>query len=84
MPITPESAQELRTILRETLRGKRLSAKLRQVDMAKRLGQYQSFVSKYESGERRLDVVDLVLVCDVLGVDALEILAEVFGRSKGG
>jgi transcriptional regulator with XRE-family HTH domain len=32
------------------------------------LGQPQSFVSKYESGERRLDVLELRQVCAVVGV----------------
>ena len=41
---------------------------MRQVDMAKRLGKPQSFVSKYESGERRLDLLDLEDVCDALGI----------------
>ncbi len=41
---------------------------MRQVDMAERLGQPQSFVSKYESGERRLDLIEIRQVCDAAGV----------------
>lgn len=33
-----------------------------------RLGRAQSFVSKYESGERRLDVVELQEICQAVGV----------------
>ncbi|WP_372178176.1 hypothetical protein ACCQ23_05830 [Xanthomonas axonopodis pv. phyllanthi] len=45
--------------------------------MAKRLKRVQSFVSKYELGERRLDVVDFIAVCDCLGVDPAKLLGRV-------
>lgn len=41
------------------LREARLTAGLSQAEVAKRLGRPQSFVSKCESGERRVDVVEL-------------------------
>jgi transcriptional regulator with XRE-family HTH domain len=41
----------------------RREAGLRQQDIADRLSQPQSFVSKYESGSRRLDVLELREVC---------------------
>ncbi len=41
------------------LRKARLDAGLTQADVARRLGKPQSFVSKCESGERRLDVVEV-------------------------
>ena len=46
------------------LRKVREEAGLRQIDVALRLDQPQSFVSKYESGERRLDLLELELVCE--------------------
>ena len=46
----------------------RQKAGLTQVDLAEVLGQTQSFVSKYERGERRLDVIQLRTVCHALGV----------------
>lgn len=46
----------------------REQAKLPQSELAARLGAPQSFVSKYESGERRLDVIEFIAVCDALGV----------------
>lgn len=54
--------------LRQALRRVRLEAGLRQVDLAERLGQPQSFVSKYENGERRLDVIELEEVCESCGI----------------
>jgi transcriptional regulator with XRE-family HTH domain len=61
----------------------RQSAGLRQQDLAERLGRPQSFVSKYESGERRLDVVDLIAVCRALGTSLHE-FAVLFEERNGG
>lgn len=58
-------------ILQELLRQIRLETGFRQVDLAERLCQPQSFVSKYESGERRLDILELRKICSAMGI-ALE------------
>ena len=50
------------------LRQIRLDADLTQTQVADRLGQTQSYVSKYENGEQRLDLIELELVCDATGV----------------
>lgn len=47
------------------LRKARQQAGLSQVAVARRLGQHQSFVSKVESGERRLDVIELQAFADL-------------------
>lgn len=54
--------------LQALLREIRVEAGLRQADLAAKLGQPQSFVSKYESGERRLDILELRQVCEAAGV----------------
>jgi predicted transcriptional regulator len=56
--------------LREMLVEARIAAGLTQRDLAKRLGRHQSFVSKYERGERRVDVIEFMLLAKVLGMDA--------------
>lgn len=66
--------QQLR--LQALLRQLRENAGLRQQDVADRLGEPQSFVSKYESGERRLDLVELSAVCEVLGIKLSEFVAQ--------
>lgn len=62
-------ARSKQRALLSLLRSIRKEADLRQVDVADRLGQPQSFVSKYESGERRLDLLELELVCDACETD---------------
>src|SRR5579863_4281247 len=59
-----KNQKALLSLLREI----RMDAGLRQVDMAKALGMPQSVVSKYESGERRLDILELRKVCEVVGL----------------
>ena len=54
------------------LRGIRIEAGLTQAEVAKKLAATQSFVSKYEAGERRLDVIELRTICKALGVDLAE------------
>lgn len=47
---------------------------IRQVELAERLGVPQSFISKYESGDRRLDVLELRQVCDAIGISLQEFI----------
>jgi|SRR5215211_3050919 len=53
------------------LRGVRVEAGLTQSELASRLGTDQTFVSKYETGERRLDILELREVCQAIGTDFL-------------
>jgi transcriptional regulator with XRE-family HTH domain len=55
-------------IYRELLKEARIAKNLTQANVAETLGLPQSFVSKYESGERRLDFVETTLVCGALGM----------------
>lgn len=58
----------LRALL-ELLIKRREAAGLTQKQLADRVGKkHQSFVSKYESGERRLDVIEFVTICRALGL----------------
>lgn len=56
------------------LRQARERAGLTQGEVAARLRTYASFVSKVESGERRLDVVELARLCRVYQTDLVELL----------
>lgn len=57
-----------RSTLLRLLRSIRTEAGLPQQELAARLGRPQSYVSKYETGERRLDVLELREVCRACGV----------------
>jgi transcriptional regulator with XRE-family HTH domain len=58
--------------LQALLRKVRVEAELTQADLALRLQKPQSFVSKYESGERRLDLLELRRVCEAVGLDVVQ------------
>jgi len=63
--------------LQELLREIRIETGLRQADLAQRLRQPQSFISKYESGERRLDLVELRQICKALGISLTEVIRRI-------
>jgi transcriptional regulator with XRE-family HTH domain len=67
-------------ILQELLRRIRVEAGLTQAELAEKLKRPQSFVSKIESGERLLDVLELREVCEVLGLS----LADFVKRLEAG
>ncbi len=50
---------------------------LTQRDLALRLSKPQSFVSKYERHERRLDVIEFVKIARAIGVDPCKIVREI-------
>jgi transcriptional regulator with XRE-family HTH domain len=56
-------------VLSDLLRTARRKAKLTQQKLAQKLAKPQSFVAKYEKGERRLDVVEFVQVVRAIGAD---------------
>lgn len=68
--------------LQRLLRHLRKKADLRQQDVADLIGEPQSFVSKYESGERRLDVLELREVCQVLGISLAQFVAQLEKRLR--
>ncbi len=59
---------EYRTF-RKLLRELRIRKGLTQIQLSKALGMAQSFVSKYEMGERRLDFIEVDRICSQLGLD---------------
>ncbi|WP_084652755.1 helix-turn-helix transcriptional regulator [Mesorhizobium sp. WSM1293] len=56
------------------LRSLRKAQGLTQEQLAEKLGRRQSFVAKYEGGERRLDVIEFLDVTAALDTDPCEIL----------
>ena len=66
---------EYEVVLR-TLVAARKGARLTQQELARQLGKPQSFVSKYERRERRIDIVELVLIAQALGLDPAQIVRD--------
>ena len=51
-----------------------------QVELAKRLDETQSVVSKCERGEKRLDLVELKAFCDALGISLSDFVDDFLSR----
>lgn len=66
--------------LARLLRTVRTEAGLRQIDLAEKLDEPQSYVSKYESGEQRLDLLELKAICDVLSIGLTEFVERFEGE----
>ena len=64
----PSQDPRYRALLHE-LKAVRVAAGVTQEELARRLGKRQQFVSKYEAGERRLDVIELMDVAAALAVN---------------
>ena len=54
----------------------RTKAGLTQQQLADQLGKPQSYVAKYEGGERRVDVVEFLAIADALGIDPANAVRE--------
>lgn len=55
---------------------------IRQQALAKKLRKPQSFVAKYEGGERRLDVIEFIAIAEALGADPLKLLRRFMRERK--
>ena len=71
-----DERDELALKLRQVLVDARTAAGLTQAELAQKLGRTQTFVSNYERGERKVGVVELVLIGRALGADAQELLSQ--------
>jgi transcriptional regulator with XRE-family HTH domain len=60
----------------EVLVAARHQAGVRQQALAKKLGRPQSFIAKYEGGERRIDVIEFIAIARALGTDPLKLFKE--------
>lgn len=68
-------AKDLDRKLQAALVKARSARKLTQVQLAAKLGKPQSYVSKYETGERKLSVGDFLLICEALKTKPEELLS---------
>lgn len=63
--------------LMDGLKAARLNANLTQTELATLLNRPQSFVAKYENGERRIEVVEFVHIVKALGCDGGDLLKHI-------
>ncbi|NML92020.1 helix-turn-helix transcriptional regulator [Sphingobium sp. TB-6] len=66
----------------ERLIAARKAAELSQATLATKLGKPQQFVSRYELGERRLDIVEFIDVAGAIGIEPLQEIAEIHPLRK--
>ena len=69
-PRKPEYA-----LLLELVKEARLASHMTQKEICDRLGKPKNYLIKIERGERRLDIVELFELCEVIGKDTVELLS---------
>jgi transcriptional regulator with XRE-family HTH domain len=62
----------------------RVSKRLRQADLAELIGEPQSFISKIENGERRVDLVELKKICETMNIPLIDFVKEFEKRLNEG
>lgn len=67
----------------ECLEEARKKAGVTQQELAHRLGKPQSFVSSYETGQRRVDVLEMIVIVAALEADAAAVFAAIFQSAEG-
>ena len=73
----------MHAILRKHLREVRKTRRLTQTDLSRQLRKPQSFVAKYETGERRLDLIELLQILRALDAEIEPLLLKL-KRTKMG
>jgi len=69
--------------LKELLKRIRQDKGIRQIELAEKLGVPQSFISKYESGDRLLDILELRQVCQAVGISLQEFIRKLEDSLNG-
>ncbi len=70
-------------IVGDVLAQERTRAGFTQAQLARKLNKPQSFVSSYENGQRRVDLLEFIRICRTLDVDALKVF-RLIQKAKSG
>jgi len=62
--------------LTEILTERRKEAGLTQADVARAMGRHQPFIANIESGQRRIDIVELMQLAEIMELNLHEVLEE--------
>ncbi|MEA3264663.1 MAG: helix-turn-helix transcriptional regulator [Pseudomonadota bacterium] len=82
MPKTLRSPRHVRLI--DLIVEQRNHAKLSQAELAAKLGRYQSVVSQIESGGRRIDVIELLDIAEIIGLDVHAVIDDLLSTRQSG
>ena len=63
-------------ILIQCLKDFRIQSKMTQKELADKLGCSQSYICKYEQGQKRLDIIEVRKICSILGYSLKEFVQE--------
>lgn len=70
-------------LFRSLLIEARRKSHMTQVQVARLLSRHQSYVSKYEAGERRVDIVEFLEIARIINCDPLAVVAELDASEQG-
>ena len=62
------------------MKRERKAAGLRQIEIAKKTNRSQAYISKFENGDLRLDVIDFIKLCQAIGCNPHKILDEIIAN----
>lgn len=60
------------TVLTNLIKGVRVENNLTQVELAEKIKKAQSYISKYESGQRKLDIFEIKDICNSLNINLVD------------
>lgn len=63
-------------ILVDCLKNCRLRSNMTQQELALHIGCSQTYISKYEQAQKRLDIIEIRKICLCLGVSLVELIVE--------
>lgn len=60
----------------------RKKARITQQELAKKLGKNQSYISKYENSERRLDMIEVIAIVKAMGANPSDLMQNILKEWK--
>lgn len=73
----PKSVHSTRhKLLADALAAQRRAVGMTQAQLAKALGRHQPFIANIESGDRRVDLVELLAISEIIGLDIAALVAD--------